>query len=57
MTTYARVIDNVIQEAFVPLPKFTMEQSFTAEVAAMFQIVPDGVKAGYYWDGKNWNKP
>lgn len=57
MTTYARVIDDVIQEVFVPLPKFTIEQSFTAEVASMFQVVPDHVKAGYYLDGSKWNKP
>lgn len=57
MTTYARVIGNVIQEVFVPLPGFTIEESFTPEVAAMFQVVPDSVKAGYYWDGSKWNKP
>ena len=57
MATYARIVDDVIQEIFVPLAEFTLEESFTSEVAAMFQVVPDNVKAGYYWDGKKWNKP
>lgn len=57
MTTYARAINGVIQEIFVPLSGFTLEESFTPEVAAMFQIVPDNVKAGWVWKNGKWNKP
>lgn len=57
MTTYARVINNVVQEVFVPLPGFTLEESFTQEVAAMFQEVPDNVKAGWIFKNGKFVKP
>lgn len=57
MITYARVIANVIQEIFVPLTGFTLEESFTPEVAAMFQIVPDNVKVGWILKNEKWVKP
>lgn len=57
MTTYARVINDVVQEIFVPLPDFTLEESFTPEVAAMFQEVPDNVKVGWKLKNGKWVKP
>lgn len=57
MTTYARVIENVAVEVFVPLPGYTLEESFTPEVAAMFQEVPDNVKVGWIYKSGKWVKP
>lgn len=57
MAIYARIINNIVQEIFVPLPGFTLEESFTPEVAAMFQEVPDNVKVGWIWKNGKWVKP
>lgn len=57
MTTYARVINNEVVEIFIPLPGFTLEESFTPEVAALFQEVPNGVKVGWIFKNGKWVKP
>lgn len=44
---YARIIGNTVGEVFVPLEGFTIEDSFTPEVVAMFEQVPDEVEVGW----------
>lgn len=50
MPKYARLINNVVQEVFIPMAGFTIEESFTPEVVAMFQLCPDDVEAGWLYD-------
>jgi len=40
---YARIIDNVAIETFVPQEGFTIEESFHPDVASLFVAVPDDV--------------
>lgn len=40
---YARIINNIVQDTFVPQPGFTIEQSFHADVVALYVAVPDEV--------------
>jgi hypothetical protein len=40
---YARIIDNIVQDTFVPQPGFTIEESFHADVAALYVAVSDEV--------------
>lgn len=57
MTILARIFNNQIQEIFRPLGDFTIEESFTPEVVAMFEPVPDYVEVGWrFYDGE-WKKP
>lgn len=44
---YARIINNVVIETFVPQAGFTIEESFTAEVVAMFEVIPEEVDVGW----------
>ena len=44
---YARIIDNTVGEVFVPLEGFTIEDSFTPQVVALFEPVSDEVEVGW----------
>jgi hypothetical protein len=44
---YARIINNVVSDTFVPQTGFTIEESFTPEVVAMYEIIPEEVDAGW----------
>jgi hypothetical protein len=46
MTTYARVIDHVAVEIFIPQPGFDIGQCFVPQLAVQFSEVPDGTVAG-----------
>jgi hypothetical protein len=41
---YARIINNVVNDTFVPQVGFTIEESFTPEVVALYELVPDDVE-------------
>ena len=42
---YARIIDNVAIETFVPQEGFTIQESFHPDIASQFVEVPDEVTA------------
>jgi len=44
---YAKIINDEVTDTFVPQQGFTIEESFTPEVVAMYVIVPDEVEAGW----------
>ena len=46
---YARVLDSIVQEVFVPPAGLTIEDCFTPEVVALFEPCPDEVE-------QNWIK-
>ncbi len=57
MTLYARVINNVAVELFTPPTGFTIQECFTADIAAQFQSVPSGTEAGATLANGTWTNP
>jgi len=46
---YARVLDSIVQEVFIPPAGLTIEDCFTPEVVALFESCPNEVE-------QNWIK-
>jgi hypothetical protein len=42
-----RVVENIVQEIFVPHGGFELADCFTPEVVAMFETAPDNVEQGW----------
>lgn len=42
-----RLIDNVIQEIFVPFGGFSLQDCFAPDVVALFEDAPDEVEQGW----------
>lgn len=50
MAKYARNVNGIVQEVFVPMAGFAIEDCFTPEVVGMFRACPDDVEAGWIYD-------
>lgn len=44
---YARIIENSVQEIFVPQNGFTIEESFHPDVVKLFEEISDDVQLGW----------
>ena len=44
---YAKIIDWVVDDIFVPQTGFTIEQSLHPDVVSLFELVPDEVQMGW----------
>jgi hypothetical protein len=57
MTKYARVVDNVAVEIFVPPQGVSIDECFHPEVVKMFKAVPDATAVNAVKDGTKWINP
>jgi hypothetical protein len=44
---YARVVETIVVETFIPPEGFTIDQCFTPEVVALFEAVPAEVEVNW----------
>lgn len=56
MTTWARLAPGGLSIQEIS-PWDPPAGHYTADVAAQFQVVPDGTAAGWMWDGSAWAAP
>lgn len=54
---YARVIDNVAVEIFIPPDGVSINECFHPDVVEMFKEVPEDTVVNAVWDGKKWVNP
>lgn len=57
MTTYARILNNVAVEIFIPHSGFTIAECFTADIAALFSEVLDGTVVNSILANDVWTAP
>lgn len=54
---YARIVDAVAVEIFVPPDGVAIDECFHPDLAKAFKEVPEDTAVNAVWDGKKWVNP